>query len=128
MDMNIERNSIKLPVGLDDSDFISYTYALDQNSLIFIIQAWDSHVLTITFRDVIHFIDKGTHWTCLLCELTSQSENLKEALNTTYLEVPENHPYKVYQFLDLYDEPSFEVICEKFEINVGDRSPSLLDL
>ncbi len=123
IDMNIERNKIKLPVGLDDSEFISYAYTLDSDNLLFTIEAWDARVLKISFKNVIYFVDKS-HWTCTLCELTSHSDLLQEALKSEYIEIPEDHPYKVYQFLDLYDEPSFEIICEKFEVAVEDHRPT----
>ncbi len=121
--METKRVKIKVGSGLDDSDLISYMYTLNDDTLVFNIQGWDASSIKISFFNVMRFIDTGSQWTCGFYELTSHSTFLEQALKEPYPKIQEKGKYKVYQILDLDDEPSYEIICEKFEVAVEKYRP-----
>ncbi len=121
--METKRVKIKVGSGLDDSDLISYMYILNDDTLVFNIQGWDASSIKISFFKVLRFIDVGCQLICGFYELTSHSAFLEQALKDPYPKIREYDQYKVYQFLDLDDVPSFEIICEKFEVEVEDYRP-----
>ena len=102
---------IKVGVGMEDSELISYTYLAEEFKLDVQIRAWNAKIIKISFLQPMMFFFRGNHSLSSFCELISQSSVLKEALTYAYEEVPQVHPYKVYQLIDIEDVPALEVVC-----------------
>ncbi|CCB91863.1 unknown protein [Waddlia chondrophila 2032/99] len=119
MSINKDLIEIDVGVGLSDSELISYFYHKTENKLVIKLQIWDASVVEICCDSPILFVDRGCGETSLFCQKTSDSDMLKRALETNYDKgiIPNNHPYKVYQILDLDDNPSIEIICKGIEIH-----------
>lgn len=117
--MNQERLEIFVGVGLDDSEFISYTKVRGEKLTVQLL-SWNNQKVFIHFFDPILFLDRGLYLSKQFCELKSFSPLLKEALEYTYVKIPENPPYKVYQIIDIEDEPAMEIICKRYEVMIQD--------
>lgn len=107
---------ISLGVGFADSELESYVYLKDDDKVVVKIRAWDNSFLEIVFFDPILFIDRS-------CEAISQfgrkkapNSTLIEALKKNYETIPANHPYLLFQFLDLDDEPCIEIVSTSYQI------------
>lgn len=105
---------IDVGVGLSDSELLSYYYNKCEDQLIIELLAWDESIVQISFNSPILFIDHGCEEVTMFCKKVSESVFLKEVLIKHYDSgvVPNEHPYKEYQLLDLYENPSIEIICE----------------
>jgi hypothetical protein len=66
------------------------------------------------------FLDRGGNGIIGFYRNHYETELFKETLNKTYQNVPKDHPYKLFQFMDLDDEPCLEIICDHFEFKFID--------
>ena len=85
-------------------------------NLVIKIQAWNAKLIEFTFFDTISFLDKGSHSITAFCRNNLESDLFKQALEKNYEKIPQSHPYKLFQFLDLDDLPGLEVICDHFDV------------
>lgn len=112
--MNDDFTEIDLGFSLDDSEL--YDYNGSEDSVIIKIKTWQEKLIEITFFDPILFIDHFFGYTAKFGKKTTKTSLLLEALNDNYKKIPENHPYKLFQFLDLYDKPNLEIICTGYKV------------
>ena len=108
---------VDVGVGLSDSELITYEYRKSDDMLKIEIRAWDASKVKIICINPILFIDRGCDAITMLCERLSHSGLLEEALEKNYDKgvVPAEHPYKLYQLMNLDDEPSIEFVCKGIE-------------
>jgi hypothetical protein len=116
--MHIERLKVNLSFGLEDSEFESYSYDIKSDRLVIQIRLWNANLVKFSFYEVIHFVDKANYGTDSFCEVISEVPLLQEAIKNYYEKVPEKHHFKVYEFLNLDDEPSFEIISSRYELEL----------
>ncbi|MGA8165134.1 MAG: hypothetical protein WB791_08950 [Waddliaceae bacterium] len=118
MSMDKDLIEIDVGVGLSDSELIAYNYLKRSDKLTVKLQAWDASVIEIYFNNPILFVDRGCGEITMFCEKKSESDLLKNALEENYDKgvVPNNHPYKLYQLLDLDSNSSLEIVCKGVEI------------
>ena len=120
--MNNNISNIHLGIGLADSELLGYSYSSNNNILIIEIKAWNENIIEITFISPILFIDKGCEAITAFRQNFLYSDIYLEALNKTYEKIPEDHPYKYFQFLNLDDEPVLEIISENYHFQILKKS------
>ncbi|MBN9378022.1 MAG: hypothetical protein BGO14_00875 [Chlamydiales bacterium 38-26] len=104
--MNANIKKIKYDIGFSDSEVLSYQS--EKFNLIIYLQAWNGVLLKIEFIDCIYFSNfRAVHISDIYENPSSKS--LQLALDTRYEKVPIDHGYKLYQLLDLNDDPAIEV-------------------
>jgi hypothetical protein len=102
-------------VGLSDADLESYKKV--NSSLVVTIMAWNETRITIIFADVIRVLDNDANAISALCEVTKNTDFLELALRRLYEEeIPNEHPYLHYQFLDNDDIATLEIVSSSIEI------------
>lgn len=103
-------------IGFADSELKSFFCDFDSGVLDVKIELWNAIVISMQFSDMLFFSDHGSFFVTTLIEV-KESKLLNEVLKYNYTDgqVPSNHPYKHFQFLDLYDDPRLEVICKSVE-------------
>jgi len=116
--MDSKQQEIEIDVDLADSEFDSYFFFSERNELTVRIQIWNLDMLDIIFYDPILFLDKGCQLITVFCENHSKSPLLLQALKRSYDKIPQKHPYKHFQILDLYDEPVLEIVCQGFKTSL----------
>ena len=119
MSENIKK--IKYDIGFSDSEILSYHS--EKFNLIIYLQAWNEVILKIEFIDCIFFSNFRAVYISDICENPS-SNSLQLALNTRYEKVPVDHGYKLYQFLDLNDDPAIEVVSKDILITHAKDYPN----
>lgn len=77
--------------------------------------------LNLFFFEHLFLLDTGADLITALYQNKSQTNFFSQILKKTYEKVPEQHPYKLFQFMNLDDEPCLEIICEHLEIRVLDE-------
>jgi len=109
---------VDVGVGLSDSELVSYKYLKHNDKLEIHLLAWNGKDVQINCINPIFFVDRGCEAITMFCEKLSELNLLREVLEKNYEDgrIPENHPYKLYQLLDLDDNPCIEVICEGVEV------------
>ena len=111
---------IEADPGVDfaDSNLISYECSRKDNCLTIKINTWNDCILKIKFYDLLFIADRGGDDITAFCIQNVESSLLKEVLEKNYDQgkIPDDHPYKLYHFLGLYDEPVMDIVCQSFEI------------
>jgi len=111
-DKNFENIELNLGVGLDDADLISYFGDIEKISVLVKIRSGNGKIIEFTFFDVIYFGDKGGNFITAFGK-AKEKEILKEVLIKTYgSKIPYDHPYKLFQFLDIDENPYLEIVCD----------------
>jgi hypothetical protein len=109
---------IEADVGLEDSELMSYAYDKDSDFLLINVILWNSRRVEFRFGEFLVFIDKGCSEIGRIVERLGPSELMHESLRRNYpQEIPEDHPYRLFQILDIYDYPVIEVVSKSIEIN-----------
>ncbi|MBN9378031.1 MAG: hypothetical protein BGO14_00915 [Chlamydiales bacterium 38-26] len=103
------RKSLNYKIGFADSEILSYNS--NNYSLFFYLQTWNGVILKIEFKEYIHFLDTVCIDVSDICENDSSS-TLKKALENEFNEIPEDHGFKLYQFIDTNDEAAVEIVSK----------------
>ncbi|MBN9378033.1 MAG: hypothetical protein BGO14_00925 [Chlamydiales bacterium 38-26] len=103
------RKSVETKYGLADSEIVSFKS--EDFNLIVYLQAWNGNILKVEFKDCIYFSNYQAGDISDICENPS-SPSLQLALDHKYQNIPSDHGYKAYQFLDLDDDPVIEVVSQ----------------
>ena len=103
------KKEINYKIGFSDGEITSYSR--DQNNLVVKVKTWNDTYLIITFLDVVGIIDYGIGDISNFVEETEETSFLKIILNRVYELIPEAPPYRLFQFLDLDDNPSLEIVA-----------------
>lgn len=118
MDQKSAFTEIYLGIGLHDSELHSCLYTQKEAKLRVKIQAYGGHVVKILFTDVIGFMDiSSSEFTTFGCN-NGNNSFLAEVLTLRYIEVPNDHPYKLFQFLDIDDQPSLSIVAADYTFTV----------
>lgn len=109
--------SINFEIGFSDGEVISYSK--EEDSLIISVRAWNDKIIKIVCRDVISFFDKGTWDISDFREVISDTDTLREALERQFENIPEDHGYKAFQFIDNDDQAVMEIVCSEISVTAG---------
>ncbi len=112
----IKRDSINFEIGFSDGEVVSYNRKDD--NLEISVKAWNEKTILIICKDLIGFFDKGAWDISDFCEVKSETNLLRDTLARQFEKIPEDHGYKVFQFLDTNDQAVMEIVCSEIEINV----------
>lgn len=108
---------------LDDCEFFSFSY-LRENKLLIELITWNYNRAIFVFEKPIAFIDSGNERFTQLCYGPKDSPVMQKALEGHYVKVPEEHPYKLFQFFGFEERPFYEIVCEEFSLITNSCSPS----
>jgi len=109
---------IEVGVGLDDAELISYQYEQSKNIGTVKIRTWNAKCIVIHFIGPILLIDRGCQAITAFGERSEQTVFFEEVLKKVYDSIPKNHPYKLYQLLDMDNTPSLEVVSEEIKLEI----------
>ncbi len=112
----IKRESINFDIGFSDGEVVSYNRKDEILSIT--VQAWNEQKILIICNDIIGFLDKGGWDISDFCEVKSETKFLKEVLDRQFEKIPDNHGYKVYQFVDNDDQVVIEIVCSEVKMSV----------
>jgi hypothetical protein len=101
-------------IGFNDASYKGCEM-LDGMLLIF-LTLWNEKEIKLIFSNPILFFYKQGDVIEGFYECKNSSPILNEALSLEYDYIPNNHPYKLYQILDIYDLPFFQVVADKVEL------------
>lgn len=107
------RKPINYGISFADSEIISYQ-SQDSNVLLR-LRAWNSEIIEFEFVNCILFFILDSWDISEVCE-SSDSVLFQRALNMIYDEIPVNHNYRLFQFLNNDDDPVVEIACESINI------------
>jgi hypothetical protein len=110
------RKSISSDISFADSEIISYIRA--ENTLKLQIKAWNESTVTINFFNVAGVADYSAGDFSDFAEEVSNTVFMERVLKELYESIPEHHPYHLFQFLNLDDTVSFEVLAETFVVSI----------
>jgi hypothetical protein len=106
--------SIDSEIGFSDGEVTSYSKADD--NLLISVKAWNDKFIKIVCKDVIGFLDKGTWDISDFREIKSETVLLREVLERQFENIPEDHGYKAFHFVDNDNQAVMEIVC--LEINI----------
>jgi hypothetical protein len=108
---------LELPIGFADSELKGYRRVGTVLSVE--IHAWNDKHVEVSFRDVIGVRDSlAGSFSDFVQDSPASASTLKDALARNFESVPAFHPYCVYSFLNLEEEPSLEIVASSCEITV----------
>ena len=117
-----EKKSVEYEIGFSDSEILSYNS--QGENLIVILNAWNEKKIRFEFIDCILFLSFNNWMISDVVEfISSESSLLRKALKLVFEDVPEEHGYTLFQFLDLDGEPAIEVGCKSILISTIDENP-----
>src|ERR1700733_4101397 len=96
-------------IDFADSEF--HSIAIHENSLKLTLLSWNSKEIVILFSDAIQFIYKLGDVTQQVVEVVNGSDFLNEALTRNYEIIPADHPYHLFQIIDINDYPYIEIVA-----------------
>ena len=111
-----KKNSVFLDIDFHDATYRSCE--MSKNNLSVYLNSWDDKLLKITFLNAIQFSYKLGDVVEGVFKQTGESPFLDEALSLLYEEIPPKHPFKLFQIVDIYEFPFFEVVAEKGNVQI----------
>jgi hypothetical protein len=100
---------IDYQIGFSDGEIISYFR--DERSLTVKLKTWNDKYLSVLFSDVVGIVDYGIGDISNFIEEDEKSLFLKTILDKVYESIPNEQPYRLFQFLDLDDNPVLEIVA-----------------
>ena len=102
----------EISTNIDFADGSYRSCKTDNSNLIVYFDSWDDKTIKITFFNAIRFLYRGGSFIAGIYEKTEDLSFLLEALSSEYVEIPEDHPFKMFVVIDIDDQPVFEVVAE----------------
>jgi hypothetical protein len=124
MPNSVEKVDIK--IDLADAGIPNYLCLRKEKKMIVTIESWDAQIIEFVFYNFLGFIYRGG--TDLIKNFYINKEQdtfFIERLKEKHGIVPNDHPYKFYQLLDLDDKPYFEVISPYYEVSIKPKVNSV---
>lgn len=109
------KQEINFDIGFSDGEILSYCREPEQ--LIVVVKMWNDKKIKIVFRGIVGCSDYGIGDISALVEEDRTTEFFKKILSEVYEKLPSQHPYHLYQFLNLDDSPCLEIVAETIEIS-----------
>lgn len=96
-------------INFADSEYHSLEF--EGNNLRLTLIAWDEQKINLIFSDTIQFVYKLGDITQGIVEIFDNKDFLEEGLIRNYEKIPLDHPYHLFQILDIYDYPYIEIVA-----------------
>jgi hypothetical protein len=123
--MSNSLKSINIGLNLATAKLISYNYIFYENNdswkdkilnqLIITIQVENEKKIEFIFYDPEGFMDRGGEFFHDFCLNTEMTCFFKKTIEEIYTKIPDNHPYKLYVFIDKNQQTCLEIISPYFE-------------
>lgn len=102
-------------IDFADSEFDTFELTKDNKLIVYFI-SWDEKILKVYFFNPIQFSYKLGYHISNIYEVIVKNPFLDEALSRQYVNMPNEHPFKLYQIEDLNDFPFIQVIAEDVKV------------
>lgn len=89
---------------------------MEDGNFVVYLNYCNGKILRLIFFNVIQFSYKLGSSVSHIYEITAKNPILDEALSFWYVKVPSDHPYKLFQIIDIEDFPFIEVVAERAEV------------
>lgn len=109
------QKKINYKIGFADGEIIEYLRS--NNQIVVKMKTWNDVKLTIIFQGAIGMVDYGAFNISNFVEEDSLTTFMEKVLLEFYDSLTSKHPYKLYQFLNLDDNPSLEIVAESLSIS-----------
>lgn len=109
------QKKINYKIGFEDGEIVGYSRSNSQ--FIANVKTWNDVELTVIFQDAIGVADYGALSISAFIEEDSSSAFIERVLFEAYDLLPSEHPYNLYQFLNLDGKPSIEVVAQSLNIS-----------
>lgn len=117
--MHNKFEKISIGISLADAELENYFYVKNSNQLMVRIKTQDLKSVEFIFFECIYFIDRGGNFIMEFCMGNSTTELFEQAIHKIYDKVPAEISYKLFQFLDIGNEPYLEIGCKYFEFKLS---------
>ena len=118
------RKPVEAQFGFSDSELVRY--AREKNKVKVVLKLWDERIIEISFNEVIGTKDMNCGNISEFCQETKQSRFFENALANEFVIIPESHDLLSFQFLNLDEEVSFEVIAKSYSI-AEQKDPQIMN-
>lgn len=105
------QRSIDHDTGFEDSCLLEY-HRREDDTLVVLLQAWNEKTIEFEFSETVSVLEVLAGDIADVTWDDSPSELLVRALKRVYEKEPSEHPYKVFRFIALDDEPCLEIVAE----------------
>ena len=99
--------------NIDLADAEYRAFEMKNKILTIYFSSWDACIIRMVFSNPIQFFYKLGDIVSDAYEILDNSPTLNASLSLKYEKIPSNHPFKLYQIVDIQDFPFIEVIAEK---------------
>ena len=96
-------------VGMSDGEI--HAYHMEADVFTVEVSAWNGQLLRVTFADAVVVSDLGVGDISALCEEDAGSPFMAAVLERLYEATPPPAAHRLYQFLDLDDQPALEIVA-----------------
>jgi hypothetical protein len=109
----MEKKEISLHIDFKDSSFRSCE--IKDDKLIIYLNSWNDKTLKLVFLELVQVIYKSGDFIEGVYEKLNKTE-LDEILQRYCGKTPEQHEFKIFQILDIYDFPLFEIVAKEMKV------------
>jgi hypothetical protein len=110
------QKKLKINFSFADSEFISYKQSNLELSVE--IKAWNGDCWVVAFKLFAGLLDCGAGDLSDLVEETRPNDFYGKVLSRVFEGVPAENPYRLFQFLDLDQQPVLEVIACDVDVSL----------
>lgn len=96
-------------VGMSDGEI--HAYHMEGDVFTVEVNAWNGQLLRVRFADAVGVSDLGVGDISALCEEDAGSPFMAAVLERLYEATPPPGAHRLYQFLDLDDQPALQVVA-----------------
>jgi hypothetical protein len=107
----MDKKRVMSSVSFADSEYKSF-HMTEEATLTVYMKSWEEEPFKIVFKHATQFLYRLGDVPKGLYELSNTSSFLEEALSKEYIEIPLDHPYKLFQIEDINDFPFIQVVAE----------------
>ena len=112
----MKKRSIPCDIGFADGMIQSYRKIGDVLDVH--VKAWNDRQIDIRFVEVVRLLDNDAGEVCDFCEVMEKSTLFQAAIDHVYEMIPENIPYRHFQFIGIDGDSVLDVVAEAFSIEV----------
>src|SRR5215207_4587775 len=110
-------------VGFSDGEI--HAYRMEGDVFTVDVNAWNGQLLRVRFTDAVGVSDLGAGDISALSEEDAGSPFMAAVLARLYEANPPTGAHRLYQFLDLDDQPALEVVAGGVSVTAhGGRTPA----
>ena len=109
------RTRVRYEVGFSDGE-VRY-YFREEGAFTVVVEAWNGALVRVAFDDPAGVCDTGVGDISDICVEDAGSPFMSRVLGELYEVAPASHPYRLYQFLNLDEQPALEVVAAGITIS-----------